>query len=313
MRRSSDFDGLDFAPQWILGFGGAYLFIHLLVIYVWSNAGQVFSVRGASGGTCTFSVTCMAAVACWFCALVRRSFPAGAPLRRTWTLIALSMAAQAMSGLVGLVLGSNWVLNPLEWGGQPRPGVIEQIRRWAVVAGGPVQLILLAAGLLAALRVLRRFGFWARPTAGDWAISAIIYLFALARFSEAGAASLAGKPIGFEEWVSLAKLPILCVLVLQATLLRQSVVRMGNGLIAKCWLALMGGIFLSAAGELALWVIPHYTHALPAGMIGPVIGLSSMALLALAPAWLLVAQRRAAEPSGGSAEDLATGVPVMAR
>jgi len=313
MTRKRGFDTLDSAPQWILAFGGAYLLTHLLVIYVWNNAGPGFSVRGSSGGTSAFPVTCMAAVGCWLCLLVRRSLPAGAPLRRAWSLFALSAAAQAVSGAAAQLLGSNWMLNPLEWGGQARPGTIEQIHRCALIVGGPVRLVLLAGGLLVALRVLRKFDFWARPTTGDWAISAIVYLFALARFSEAGAASLAGKPTGFEDWVSLAGLPILCVLVLQATLLRQSVARMGNGLIAKCWLAFMGGIFLTAAGELALWVIPHFTHAWGVEMVEPLIGLPSAALLALAPAWLVVAQRRAVKPSSVSAEDEATRVPVLAR
>jgi hypothetical protein len=313
MTRKSGFDGLDFAPQWILAFGGAYLIIHLLVIYVWNSAGQAISIQGSSGGTCAFSVTCMAAVGCWLCLLVLRNFPAGSPMRPAWLLFCLAAAAQAVSGVAAQLLGSNWMLNPLQWGGHVRGGTIEQIRRFAVIAGGPVRLALLAAGMLVALRVLRKFGFWVRPSTGDWAISAIIYLYAVARFGEAGAASLAAKPIGFADWVSLAGLPILCVLVLQATLLRQSVTRMGSGLIAKCWLAFMGGIFLTGAGELALWVIPHYTRAWPFEMIEPLIGLPSAALLTLAPAWLVVAQRRAATPSSGPAEDLATSIPALAR
>ncbi len=313
MKRKSSMDGLAAAPQWIVIFLGAYLIVHLLVFYLWNIAGPVFSIQGTPDGTSALSVTAMTAVNLWLCLLVLRSFPAGAPLRSAWMLITLSAAAQAGSGALAQLLGSNWLLNPLVWGGHARSGLIEQIRRCALIAGGPVRLALLALGMLAALRILRKFGFWVRPTATDWAICAIVYLFALSRFGEAGAASLAGRQIGFEDWISLAGLPVLCVLFLEAMLLRQSVVRMGNGLISKCWAAFMCGIFLTGAGELVLWVIPHYSHAWPLEMIESLIGFPTAAVFALAPACQVAAQRRAIKPAGDQPEDLATGVPALAR
>jgi len=313
MTRKSSLDGIESAPRWIVIFLGAYLIVHLFALYFWNMAGSAFSIQGTSGGTSGLSVTAMAAVGLWLCLLVLRSFPRGAPLRPAWMLITLAAAAQAVSGALAQLLGSNWLLNPLMWGGQARAGLIEQIRRGALIAGGPVQLALLAAGMLAALRVLRRFGFWARPSAADWAVSSIIYLLALCRLGEAGAASLAGRPTGVEDWISLAGLPILCVLLLEAMLLRRSVVHMGSGPIAKCWAAFMCGIFLMGAGELALWVIPHYSHAWPLDMIASLIRFTTAAVFALAPACLVAAQRRAIKPAGDGREDLATGVPALAR
>jgi len=313
MTRKSSLDGIESAPRWIVIFLGAYLIVHLFALYFWNMAGSAFSIQATSGGTSGLSVTAMAAVGLWLCLLVLRSFPRGAPLRPAWMLITSAAAAQAVSGALAQLLGSNWLLNPLMWGGQARSELIEQIRHVALIAGGPVQLALLAAGMLAALRVLRRFGFWARPSAADWAVSSIIYLLALCRLGEAGAASLAGRPIGSEDWISLAGLPILCVLCLEAMLLRQSVVRMGNGLVSRCWAAFMCGIFLMGAGELALWVIPHYWHAWPLDMIASLIRFPTAAVFALAPACQVAAQRRAIKPAGDGLEGLATGVPALAR
>jgi hypothetical protein len=313
MMRKSSLDGIESAPRWIVVFLGAYLIVHLLALYLWNMVGQAFPVQGTSGGTSALSVTAMAAVELWLCVLVLRSFPAGAPLRRAWMLITFAAAAQAVSGGLAQLLGSNWLLNPLMWGGHARTGLIEQIRRGALIAGGPVQLALLAAGMLAALRVLRKFGFWVRPSAADWAVCGIIYVLTLFRFGEAGAASLAGRPIGVEDWISLAGLPVLCVLFLEAMLLRQSVVHMGNGLISRCWVAFMCGIFLMGAGELALWVIPHYWHAWPLDMIASLIRFPTAAVFALAPACQVAAQRRAIKPASDGSEDLATGVPALAR
>jgi len=313
MAGKSSFEGIESAPRWIVICLGAYLIVHLFALYVWNAAGHVFSVQGNSGDTSALSVTAMAAVGFWFCLLVLRSFPAGAPLRPAWMLITCAAAAQAVSGALAQLLGSNWLLNPLVWGGHARSALIEEIRRGALIAGGPFQLALLAGGMLAALRVLRKFGFWVRPSPADWAVSSIIYLYTLCRFAEAGAASVAGKQIAIENWISLAGLPILCVLFVEGMLLRQSVVRMGNGLIAKCWVAFMCGIFLTGAGELVLWVIPHYSHAWPLEMIESLVRFPTAAVFALAPACQVAAQRQATKPAGEQPEGLATDVPALAR
>ena len=313
MTRKTNLEGIESAPRWIVMFLGAYLVVDLLVFYLWSAAGQVFSIQGTTDSTSALSVTGMAAVDLWLCLVVLRSFPAGAPLRPAWMLFTLAAAARAASGVLAQLLGTNWLLNPLVWAGHARSGLIEQIRHCALIAGGPVRLALLAAAMLAVLRIMRRFGFWVRPSATDWAMSGIVGLFTLCRFGEAGAASLAGRPIGLENWISLAGLPILCVLFLEAMLLRQSVIRMGNGLLTRGWVALVCGILLTGAGEVALWVIPHYSQTLPLAMFGALIQLPLAAAFALVPAYQVAAQRRAIKPDSSSPEGLAAGVPALAR
>ena len=313
MRRKGSLDGLESAPRWIVIFLGAYLIVDLLALYLWNAAGQVFPSDGISDGAYALSVTGMAGVDLWLCLVVLRSFPSGAPLRSSWMLITLAAAARAVSGIVAQFLGSNWLLNPLVWTGHVRTGLMEQIRHTASIAGGPVRLVLLAAAMLALLRVLRKFGFWVRPSATDWAMSGIVGLFTLCRFGEAGAASLAGRQIGLENWISLAGLPILCVLFLEAMLLRQSVMRMGNGLLTRGWVALVCGIVLTGAGEIALWVIPHYSLTQPLAMLGALIRLPIAAAFALLPAFQVAAQCRAMKPAGSPPEDLTAGVPALAR
>ena len=292
MMRKSDFEGLESAPRWILLFLGAYLASGILAVYVLSAAGQMFSIQGSSGSTSALSVTAMAAVDLWLCLVVLRNFPAGAPLRSAWLPITLAAGLRVVSGVVGSLAGSG------------APVVL--------AAGGPVQLALLAAGIFMLLRVLRRFGCWRGPGAADWAVSGIALLFTFCRLGEVAGEWLAGRPIPVENWISLAGLPILCVLFLEAMLLRQSVVRMGNGLIARGWVALVCGILLTGAGEVTLWAIPHYSQTLPLAMFGAVIRLPIAAAFALAPAYQIAAQRRATKPANGQPEDLATGVPAMA-
>jgi hypothetical protein len=311
--RKSYLDGLESAPRWIVLFLAAYLIVDLFALYLWNAAGQGFPADGISDGAYALSVTGMAGVDLWLCLIVLRSFPSGAPLRSSWLLITLGAAARAVSGIAAQFLGSNWLLNPLVWTGHARTGLMEQIRNFAMIAGGPVRLVLLAAAMLTVLRVLRKFGFWVRPSTTDWAMSGIVCLFTVCRFGEAGAASLAGRQVSLENWISLAGLPILCVLFLEAMLLRQSIVRMGNGLLTRGWIALVCGVVLTGAGETALWVIPHYSFTQPLVMFGALIRLPIAAAFALLPAFQVAAQCRAMKPGSSAAERLVAGVPVLAR
>ena len=312
MTRKTSFDGLESAPRWILVFLGAYGTISLLVLYLWNAAGQTLSAQGTSDSTSALSVTGMAAVNLWLCLVVLRSFPAGSPLRSTWMLLTLAAAAQAASGVITEFLGTLWLLNPLFWPEPSKSGLIGQIRQAALI-GGPLRLVLLAAALLAVLRILRKFGFPAQPTFGDWAVSGMVCMFTLSRFGEACAASLAGTPISQANWISLAGLPILCVLSMEAMLLRRSVAAMGNGLISRGWTALGYGILLTVAGEVVLWVLPHYSQTLPLAMVRAFLPLTIGSVFALVPACQVAAQRRAIRPDGSQPEDLSAGVPELAR
>jgi hypothetical protein len=313
MTRKASLDGLDSAPRWILMFLGAYVTVSLFVLYLWNAAGQVFSIQGTSDSTSALSVTGMAAVELWLCLVVLRSFPAGSPLRSTWMLLTLAAAARAASGVLTDFLGTNWLLNPLLWGEHPKSGLIGQLRQAAPITGGPIRLALLAAAMLAVLRILRKYGFPVRPAFGDWAVSGIVCMFTLARFGEACAASLAGRLISQADWISLVGLPILCVLSMEAMLLRRSVARMGNGLISKGWVVLGYGILLTVAGEVVLWVLPHYSQTLPLAMVCALMPLTIGSAFALVPAYQLAAQRRAMRPAGGQPEDLSPGIPELAR
>ena len=313
MTRKTSLDGLESAPRWILMFLGAYVTVSLFVLYLWNAAGQVFAVPGTSDSTAALSVTGMAAVNLWLCLVVWRSFPAGSPLRSTWMLLTLAAAARAASGVVTEFLGTIWLLNPAWWSEQSKSGLIEQLRRAALLFSGPIRLALLAAAMLAVLRILRKYGFPARPTFGDWAVSGIVCMFTLSRFGEACAASLAGRQISHADWISMAGLPILCVLSMEAMLLRRSVARMGSGLISRGWVALGYGILLTVAGEVVLWVLPHYSQTLPLAMVCALMPLTIGSLFALVPAYQLVAQRRAMRPAGSQPEDLPAGIPELAQ
>src|SRR5262249_53919872 len=102
-------------------------------------------------------------------------------------------------------------------------------------------------------------------------------------------------------------------LFLEAMLLRQSIARMGNGLLTRGWIALVWGVVLTGAGEIVLWVIPHYTLTRPLLMFGVLIRLPIAAAFALLPAFQVAAQCRAMKAGSSAAEKFVAGVPVLAR
>lgn len=307
MKRGSIFEAAGTARQWVFLLLGANVLMQLSVLYIWNTAGQVVTLQGTSQSDSGLSAICMAGLNLWLCLAVLRSFPSGAPLRPAWLLMAAAAAAETISGMAAQILGSDWLLNPLTWTAHPHSGVIEQIRLSALIAGGPLRLALLAAAMGPLLRTFRKLGFRARPGAIDWTLPGLFCLFTIGRVIEAAFAR--SHAIGFEDGVSLAGLPVLCWLFFEAMLLRKSIGRMGNGLIGKAWTVLVYAIVLNGAGEVALWVIPHYSPS-PA-VFAALVRLPMGAMFALVPACVLAAQHRATKGTE-RAGDLATGAPALA-
>ncbi|HEY1203500.1 MAG: hypothetical protein ABSH46_03130 [Bryobacteraceae bacterium] len=283
MTRTEDWGGLESAPRWIIMVTGAYLVLGLFALYVWYSAAQRLSMQTPSAGAEGLSVTGMAAAQAWLCLLVFRSFQRGAPLRRVWLLIMLSAIAHVAGGLIAQASETAWLLNPLV-----PLGSTEQLHRTGLILSGPVQMALLAAGLLAALRVLRRFGFGVRPKAIGWAVAGILILFALTRFGET-----AGKQFTADSAISLIRTLLLCVLSVEALFLWLSAVRMGRGLIAKCWRAFAIGIFVIGFGEAALWALGRYFPGWLVATLDWYVWFPAAAVFALAPAHCVAAVRRA--------------------
>lgn len=293
MTRTEDRKPIESAPRWIIAVTGTYLCLGAFALYVWSHAAPVFSVQATPGDAEALSVIAMAAAQAWLCVLVLRAFQAGAPLRRAWLLIMLSAATHVAGGLFSQAASLPSSLAPL--------GRAEQIHRIALLLSGPVQMALLAAGLLVALRVLWRLGFWVRPKATGWAVAGIVVLFTLTRF----AATAAGQPTA-DGAISLLRSLLLCVLSVEALFLWLSAARMGRGAIAKCWRAFAIGIFVIGFGEAALWAVGSYFPGWLVAALEWYVWFPAVAVFALASAHTVAAVRRAT----GRAASTSSALPV---
>ena len=279
MTRTEDWTPIKSAPRWIIAVTGTYLCLGALALYVWSHAAPAFSMQATPGGAEALSVIGMAAAQAWLCVLALRAFQPGAPLRRAWLLIMLSAATHVAGGLLSQVAS---LPSSLAF------GEAEQIHRTALLLSGPVQMALLAAGLLVALRILWKLGFWVRPKATGWAVASILVMFTLTRF----AATAAGQPTA-DVAISLVRSLLLCVLSVEALFLWLSAARMGKGPIAKCWRAFAIGIFVIGFGEAALWAIGSYFPGWLVAALEWYAWFPAVAVFALAPAHTVAAIRRA--------------------
>ena len=283
MTRTDYWNPLEAAPRWIIAVTGTYLCLGALALYLWSHATPAFSMQATQGDGEALSVIGMAAAQAWLCMLALRAFEAGAPLRRAWVLIMLSAATHLAGGLLSQVPAAASLLNPLA----PLARA-EQIHRTALLLSGPVQMALLAAGLLLALRVLSRLGFRVRPKATGWAVAGILVMFTLTRFAETAAGQFTTGTA-----ISLLRSLLLSVLSVEAVFLWLSAARMGSGPIAKCWRAFAIGIFVIGLGEAALWTIGSYVPGWLVAALEWYVSFPAVAILALAPAHTVAAIRRA--------------------
>jgi len=294
MTRTEDRNPIESAPRWIVAVTGTYLCLGALALYVWSHAAPAFSMQASPGDAEALSVIAMAAAQTWLCVLVLRAFEPGAPLRRAWLLILLSAATHVAGGLLSQAPAAASLLNPTA-----PLGRADQIHWTALLLSGPVQMALLAAGLLVALRILWRLGFWVRPKATGWAVAGIVALFTLTRF----AATAAGQ-FTAEGAISLVRSLLLCVLSVEALFLWLSAARMGKGPIAKCWRAFAIGIFVIGFGEAAVWAIGSYCPGWLVAALEWYVWFPAVAVFALAPAHTVAAVRRATGRVASSSSSL---------
>ncbi|HTP89945.1 MAG TPA: hypothetical protein VMJ34_23525 [Bryobacteraceae bacterium] len=227
---------------------------------------------------------------CW------RRFSSGDMLRPAWLLITASAAVQLSAALVRQVLGAESFLNPLHYS----PGrQVHQVISNAFQIGGelsPFYMVFLAAGLFRVLQVCKRHGVLGALKAVDMTLLAVVTVYTIHYFTDVvfssqhpeGPAS-AGRIIG---WTSD---PLLCILLLEAILIRRSTANMGWGLISRCWLAFTAAIFFTSLGDVGLWASARGFGPYALQAASWYIWFLPSACFALAPAYQLQAMLHATQ------------------
>jgi len=206
--------------------------------------------------------------------VARRQFSRGEPMRLVWSVLAVAAACSLTSGVLSQVAGENW-------------------RRARLILGGPVQTVLLALGLALALGIYRQSGIRSRPRIPDWLLMVVVAGFCGWEIYDESLLQAPGSPLSFQQAVSLVNDPLLSLLLIEAILIRRSALKMGRGLIARCWGAFTAGIFLTFVGDIAVWISGHSPLPVPLTATTWYLWFLASGAYALAPACQVEACRRA--------------------
>ena len=234
-----------------------------------------------------------AAVELWLSWFSWRQFSARETMSHAWFLIMLAAAMHLTGSVFSQVLGVDSYLNPLMYCDVPWvDAASESFRQIGLLIGGPLQMTMLACGLLFMLRVYRRSGLLARLTFSD---GLLITLLALYTFREAWQVVefiRAGKMFTAYQIIAWTSDPLLIVLLFEAICIRRAVLAMGRGLIAMCWGAFAAAIGLTALGDIGIWAT--WNGYLPgiAASLGWYVWFLAGAAYALGPAYQVEAFRR---------------------
>lgn len=280
---------------------------------MWSQTGDATWLRSFFDyGGALFLVGCSLA-GCWAAFRCWSYFSRGDLLRPAWLLIALSALFQFSGGVITHILGSESLVNPARL----LPSAAAQSFIGTAAEYGrlfsPIYMLLLAFGLFSVLKVCRRNGILGRLRAIDVVLVGIVAVYTIDFFrSVVFAPGLGHGESGVQKILSWTSDPLLCVLLLQAILIRRSVANLGWGLIARCWMSFTAAIFLTSVGDIGLWASAN-------GYLPKILEIASWyvwflasAAYALGPSYQLQAMVHASsghtKEVRGSAEPVATAV-----
>jgi hypothetical protein len=223
---------------------------------------------------------------CW------RQFAPGDAMRPAWLLIVLFGLSQLTGGVIGHVLGGESFLNPLYYLASGH-GLI----RTAAYTGrlfSPISMLFLAAGLFRVVQICRKNGVLAGLKTFDFLLLGIVTVYTIHYFTAVVFSSQHPEgPVTADKIFTWMSDPLLCVLLLQAILIRRSAANMGWGLIARCWVAFTAAIFFTSVGDIGLWASARGTIPFGLQAASWYVWYPATACFAAAPAYQLQAMLRA--------------------
>jgi len=243
-------------------------------------------------------------LACFGFSLARmavRQFSEGEPLQPAWFLIMLSGGCQLAGAICVQILSVSSPLNPLAYGANAWTGANPaDIRRFGLLVGGPLQMLLLAGGLAYVLRLCVRTHIAIRCRPADGLFLLIAAAGAYLEIRHLAGATRAGQVLTTYDVLLVSGGPLLMVLLVQATLIRRFMTALGGGMIAKCWSSFAAAIFLAALGNLGFWLANYGYLPAPLAQTTWYIWLLSSTAFALGPGWQIEAVQSASGEVGVS-------------
>ena len=273
---------------------GAAASLHFLVTGSYRYLNWYFLILG----TLFFLLTTAAE---FFLALECRSgFETDEPMRMAWTFIALASLARFVAATLTSLDHWRLALTPGSTSSVLAVFLPMGLARAGEVIGGPLAMILLAVALSRVLSVQRRFGVLRGLTHTD---RLLIGLIVVLMFGEAAMIVRYLGPSYSSPSVTKAILwlsdPLLALLLVQAVLIRRSLIRVGMGLVSQCWAMYVIAIVTTLAGDASIWAVGEGLLSEPLIALTWYIWFIAAAAFASAPAYQLAAMKLPLVHQGG--------------
>ncbi len=225
-----------------------------------------------------------------------RQFSRGEPMYTAWLFIVLASLYRFIGYIFSQILCTESYLNPVYilWGAR-NAAYYQACKQFGLILGGPLSMAILAVGLFRVVKMLRRLRILTRLRPMDILLISAVIAFTLRQIYE-----IAKEIVGLYAPYDLYKILawpsdlLLCVLLLEAILIRRSAVQTGWGLLAKSWGAFSVGILFTSLGDIGLWATTNHNYIpWPYSSLTWFIWFLASAAYALGPAYQVEACRHA--------------------
>lgn len=263
---------------------GMAAYLHFLVTGSYRYLSWYFLVLGTLFFLSTSAAESFLAFEC------RAGFEADEPMRMAWTFITLASLAR----FVGAVLISldHWHVASILGNTSSVLAVVlpRELAHAGAVVGGPLSMVFLVVALSRVLTVQHRFGVLRGLTHAD--VFLICLIVALTLGEIVAIARYLGpsyQPPSLTKAILWLSDPLLALLLVQAVLIRRSVIRVGLGLISQCWEMYVIAILTTLAGDASIWAVGEGLLSAPLTALSWYIWFFAAAAFASAPAYQLAA------------------------
>lgn len=260
---------------------GVVVYAHYLATGSYSYVSWYFWIFG------NFFFLSMTAAEFFLSLQCRAGFEADEPMRLAWTFIAMASCSR-LAGTV-LIAANNWHFTWIT--GQTSSALALVSLRWlaqlGAVVGGPLSMIFMAVGLGRVLRIQRRFGVLGGIKRIDQLLVGLIVVFTICQAANIGR-HIAQRP----PWATVVLWfsdPLLAILLIEAVMIRRSILRVGLGLISQCWGMYVVAIAITLTGDASLWAAREGLLSESLTALSWYIWFFAAAAFASAPAYQLAA------------------------
>jgi hypothetical protein len=265
---------------------GIAAYFHFLVTGSYSYVNRYFLVLGTLFFLLATSAESFLAFEC------RAGFDADEPMRMAWTFITWASLAR----FAGAILASldHWHLASISGNTSSILSVAfpSGLAEAGSVLGGPISMVLLAIALSRVLKIQHKFGILRGLTRTDVMLIGLIVTFTLGEIVNiARYLGPAYQPPSFAKAILWLSDPLLALLLVQAVLIRRSVIRVGLGLISQCWEMYVIAIVITVAGDASIWSVGEGLLSPPFVALTWYIWFFAAAAFASAPAYQLAAMK----------------------